>query len=170
MRPLSSNKLFWPITNRPTQLFYHLRHAVLRVVRFSYHKHFQGFRLLSIKLDIYRVKDYVKYKWEPCKQQKCVYEWFRVLNVTISFTFSAKCLHRMCMKGMCCKIGAKSSDILYNSLVLFRDDGKHTCSWWRCVAHCLVLCPSSFPGFEIPIVDKTIHGGRNSISIGYGSQ
>lgn len=33
-----------------------------------------------------------------------------------------------------------------------------------------MLFPSSFPGLEIPIVDSTMQGGLNSISIGYGSQ
>lgn len=33
-----------------------------------------------------------------------------------------------------------------------------------------MLCPSNFPGLEIPIVDSTMQGGRNSISMGYGSQ
>lgn len=81
-------------------------------------------------------------------------------------TFSAKYLQRYCMKGMCWSTGAKSSDILYSNLVLSLDEGKQTWSWWRCVAHCLVLCPSNFPGFEIPMVDSTIQGGRNSISMG----
>lgn len=86
------------------------------------------------------------------------------------FTCSAKCLQRCSMNGRFFNIGAKSSDIRYRSLVLFFEEGKQTWSWWRCVAHCFVLFPSSFPGFEIPIVDKTIQGGLNSISIGYGSQ
>lgn len=81
-------------------------------------------------------------------------------------TFSAKCDHNRCMKGMCFIQGAKSRDIRYNSLVLFVDEGKHTWSWWRCVAHCWVLFPSSFPGLEMPMVDKTMQGGRNSISMG----
>ena len=86
------------------------------------------------------------------------------------FTCSAKCLQRCSMKGRFFNIGAKSSDIRYKSLVLFLEEGRQTWSWWRCVSHCLVLFPSSFPGFEIPIVDNTIQGGLNSISIGYGSQ
>lgn len=76
----------------------------------------------------------------------------------------------MCMNGMCFSIGAKSNDILYNNLVLCLDEGRQTWSWCRCVEHCLVFCPSNFPGFEIPIVESTIQGGRNSMSIGYGSQ
>ena len=80
--------------------------------------------------------------------------------------FSAKCDHSRCMSGTCLSNGAKSSDIRYNSQVLFLEGGKQTWSWWRCVEHCWVLFPSSFPGFEMPMVDKTIHGGRNSMSIG----
>jgi hypothetical protein len=74
------------------------------------------------------------------------------------------------MSGTCLSHGAKSSDIRYSSLVLFREEGRQTWSWWRCVEHCLVLFPCSFPGLEMPMVDRTMHGGRNSMSIGYGSQ
>lgn len=85
-------------------------------------------------------------------------------------TFSAKCLHNMYMKGICLSIGAKSSDILYNSLVFPLEEGRQTWSWCRCVEHSRVFWPSSFPGFEIPIVERTMQGGLNSMSIGYGSQ
>jgi hypothetical protein len=86
------------------------------------------------------------------------------------FTLLARCCHKYWMKGTCLRNGAKSRAIRYNSLVFPGDDGMHTCSWWRCVGHASTSEPSSFPGFSSPIVESTMHGGWNSMAIGYGSQ
>jgi hypothetical protein len=91
---------------------------------------------------------------------------YQVALKILRLAFSPKCDHSMCMKGMCLSQGAKLRDIWYSILVLFLEEGKQIWSWWRCVEHCLMLFPSSFPGFEMPVVDKTMHGGRNSMSMG----
>jgi hypothetical protein len=44
----------------------------------------------------------------------------------VMLTFSAKCLHKRCIKGTCFSQGAKSKDMRYNNLVFCLDDGKQT--------------------------------------------
>jgi len=85
-------------------------------------------------------------------------------------TLLARCCHKKWIKGTCLRNGAKSRAIRYRSLVFPGDDGMHTCSWWRCVGHKSTSEPSNFPGFSSPMVESTMHGGWNSMAIGYGSQ
>ncbi len=90
--------------------------------------------------------------------------------VTPCFTWLARCCHKYWIKGTCFRNGAKSRAIRYNNLVFPGDDGMHTCSWWRCFGHNSTSVPSNFPGFSSPMVERTMHGGWNSMAIGYGSQ